>query len=133
MGEQEFRCLLGRTARLTAGGVGILGVASLFWPIGALGLLAGLVLGSIDLLSLGLRLPLWAKASRGTAMFLVNTRFLCRLGLLAVVTYSLERWVGMGIVPWATVGIFLPQITFGVEAWFALLHRRQRTTEEVTK
>lgn len=124
MDEKDFSRLLGRTVRLTAVGAGMLGVASLIWPDYAFGMLVGILLGGIDLVSLGLRLPLWVKAPRGMVYFLVNARFVFRLGLLAVACYFLERWVGMGVLPWATAGIFLPYITFGVEAWVESLKRR---------
>jgi hypothetical protein len=109
MEESNFHRLLADTVKVSAVGIVIAGVASLFWPFDALGVMVGLILGNLDLLATGYRLPLWAKASRGTALWLVNARFVFRLGLLALAFYLLDKWAGAGILWWVLAGLFFRQ------------------------
>ncbi|MCY0880974.1 MAG: hypothetical protein OWS74_03180 [Firmicutes bacterium] len=74
-------------------------------------MLLGLVLGVIDLIGLGMRLPLWVKLGPGPAMVSINVRMLSRLAVLAVVLYVIRLiWaVKLGAF---LIGLFFPYIVY---------------------
>lgn len=108
----------------TAISLGVMVVSAFFGilmrsPLGV-GLAAGIIPGVIDLVGLGLRLPLWARLSQGGATLSMNLRFLSRLALLGVYFYVLHKYTRLDL-RWAIVGLFVPHAIYLV--WIVLQHR----------
>ncbi|MCY0879201.1 MAG: hypothetical protein OWU84_09705 [Firmicutes bacterium] len=86
------------------------GLAAIAWGSGSLviwGLAVGIAPGEVDLIGLGLRLPLFAQLNPRAAITGVNLRFLSRLLVLGVYFYALHRYTKISI-DGAIVGIFVP-------------------------
>ncbi len=81
----------------------------------ASGLAAGMVLGIVDLVGLGLRLPLWAKLNQRAATMSMNLRFLSRLALVGVYFYALRRFTQVNVF-WTLAGLFVPHALYLVGA-----------------
>ncbi len=81
----------------------------------AWGVAAGFVPGEVDLIGLGLRLPLWARLTPRAAVVGLNLRLLSRLLLVGVYFYILHHYTVIS-VPWALVGLFVPHAVYLVDA-----------------
>lgn len=81
------------------------------------GLAAGIIPGEIDLVGLGLRLPLWARLNPRAAVAGVNFRLLSRLVVLGIYFYVLRRYTDVSLYG-ALIGIFLPHLSYLVWAAF---------------
>lgn len=86
----------------------------------AWGFSVGILPGIIDLVGLGLRLPLWAKLNHRAAVLSMNLRFVSRLVLLGVYFYALHRFTHVP-VRWALGGIFIPHVIYLV--WVVWQHK----------
>lgn len=84
------------------------------------GISAGIVPGVIDLVGLGLRMPLWARLNQRAAATSINLRFLSRLVVLAVYFYLLHRYTRVSL-DWAVAGIFVPHAVYLL--WAVRRHR----------
>lgn len=82
-----------------------------------LGLAAGILPGEIDLVGLGLRLPLWARLNPRAAVSGVNLRLLSRLVVLGVYFYVLKRYTHLNLDA-VLIGVFVPHAVY--LAWAAL-------------
>ena len=80
------------------------------------GLAAGIIPGEIDLVGLGLRLPLWARLNPRAAVAGVNLRLLSRLVILGVYFYVLRRFTAVNL-DGALIGVFIPHVVYLV--WVA--------------
>ena len=81
------------------------------------GLAAGIVPGEIDLVGLGLRLPLWARLSPRAAVSGIILRLLSRLVVLGIYFYVLQRYTSVSLSG-ALIGIFVPHFVYLVWAAF---------------
>lgn len=81
------------------------------------GLAAGIVPGEINLVGLGLRLPLWARLNPRAAVTGVNLRLLSRLVILGISFYVLKRYTAVSLYS-ALIGIFIPDFIHLVWAAF---------------
>ncbi|PSR20908.1 MAG: hypothetical protein C7B45_12800 [Sulfobacillus acidophilus] len=79
------------------------------------GLAAGIIPGEIDLVGLGLRLPLWARLNPRAAVTGVNLRLLSRLVVLGIYFYVLKRYTDVSVYA-ALIGVFLPHLVYLVWA-----------------
>lgn len=75
------------------------------------GLAAGIVPGEIDLVGLGLRLPLWARLNPRAAVAGLNLRLLSRLVVLGIYFYVLRRYTPVNIYG-ALIGVFVPHLVY---------------------
>lgn len=80
------------------------------------GLAAGIVPGEIDLVGLGLRLPLWARLNPRAAVTGLNLRLLSRLVVLGIYFYVLKRYTPVSVYG-ALIGVFVPHAVY--LAWVA--------------
>ncbi len=81
------------------------------------GLASGIIPGEIDVMGLGLRLPLWARLNPRAAVAGVNLRLLSRLVILAVYFYVLRRFTAVNVYG-ALIGVFIPHVVYLVLAAF---------------
>jgi multisubunit Na+/H+ antiporter MnhG subunit len=79
------------------------------------GLATGIAPGEVDLVGLGLRLPLFAQLNPRAAVTGVNLRFLSRLLVLGVYFYVLHRYTTISLYS-AIIGIFVPHAVYLVLA-----------------
>lgn len=93
-------------------GLGFASGSSVFW-----GLAAGIIPGDIDLIGLGLRLPLWARLNPRAAMMGINFRLLSRLVVLGVYFYVLKQYTHVNVYA-ALGGVFIPHAAYLVWAAF---------------
>ncbi len=84
------------------------------------GLAAGIVPGEMDLVGLGLRLPLWARLNPRAAVTGVNFRLLSRLVVLGIYFYGLKRYTDVNLYA-ALIGVFVPHVVY--LAW-AVFHSK---------
>ncbi|AEW06296.1 hypothetical protein Sulac_2835 [Sulfobacillus acidophilus DSM 10332] len=115
---KEFTTQWKRAAALTAL-IGI-GLALAGWVTGSRilwGLAMGILPGLVDLIGLGLRLPLWARLNPRAAIVGLNLRLVSRLVLLGGYFYVLSHYTHVAL-GWALAGIFLPHVVFLVWAAF---------------
>lgn len=83
---------------------------------------AGILPGIVDLVGLGLRLPLWAKLNQRAALTSINLRLFSRLILLGVFFYVIQHYTSLR-VGWALVGIFVPYAIYLIWAIFRSRHK----------
>jgi hypothetical protein len=88
-----------------------------FWSLAA-----GIIPGVVDLVGLGLRLPLWARLNGRAAVASINLRLLSRLVLLGVFFYALQHFTDLDL-GWALAGIFLPYVVYLTGAIWGLRHK----------
>jgi hypothetical protein len=81
------------------------------------GLAAGIIPGELDLVGLGLRLPLWARLNPRAAVAGLNLRLLSRLVVLGIYFYVLRRYTPVSIYG-ALIGVFVPHAVYLVWAAF---------------
>lgn len=81
------------------------------------GLAAGIIPGELDLVGLGLRLPLWARLNPRAAVAGLNLRLLSRLVVLGIYFYVLRRYTPVSVYG-ALVGVFVPQAVYLIWAAF---------------
>nr|WP_207711410.1 hypothetical protein [Sulfobacillus harzensis] len=95
-------------------------IAAISGSMVAWGIAAGILPGDIDLVGLGLRLPLWARLNPRAAVMGLNLRLLSRLVLLGVYFYVLQRYTRVNLDA-ALGGVFVPHLIYLV--WAALHHK----------
>ncbi len=95
--------------------IAMIAASPIFW-----GLASGIIPGEIDLVGLGLRLPLWARLNPRAAVSGINLRLLSRLVLLGIYFYVLKHYTDFNIYA-ALAGIFVPHLVYLVWAAF---HRK---------
>ncbi|WP_053960543.1 hypothetical protein [Sulfobacillus thermosulfidooxidans] len=88
-----------------------------FWSIAA-----GILPGVVDVVGLGLRLPLWARLNGRAAVASINLRLLSRLVLLGVFFYVLQHYTRLDL-RWALAGIFVPYAIYLIGAIFSSRHK----------
>ncbi len=103
-----------------ATGVVFVVIAALSGSQTAWGLAAGIVPGEIDLIGLGLRLPLWARLNPRAAVSGLNIRLLSRLVVLGIYFYVLKRYTSVNLDA-ALGGVFVPHLVYLV--WAAFHHK----------
>lgn len=86
----------------------------------AWGISLGILPGIIDVIGLGLRLPLWAKLNQGSAILSINLRLMSRLLVLAVFFYGLKKFTRVNI-DWAVLGLVIPYAIY--IAWAIWQHK----------
>lgn len=115
---KEFHSLWKQSALIAAllgivlAGIGAVTGSLVFW-----GLAAGIVPGEIDLIGLGLRLPLWARLNPRAAATGMNFRLLSRLVLLGIYFYVLKRFTTVNLDA-TLAGVFIPHLVYLVWAAF---------------
>lgn len=97
---------------LALAGIGLVTGSPNIW-----GLASGIIPGEIDLVGLGLRLPLWARLNPRAAVSGVNLRLLSRLVVLGIYFYVLRRYTTVSVYS-ALIGIFIPHLVYVVWAAF---------------
>ncbi|MHB1610505.1 MAG: hypothetical protein ACYCT0_02300 [Sulfobacillus sp.] len=118
---KEFTNLWRKSAAVSLGLAALLAVAGLVTGSNAIwGLALGIIPGVMDLVGLGLRLPLWARLNQRAAVASVNLRLLSRLVVLAVYFYVLHRYTQVNL-KWAVVAVFFPHAIYGL--WAFIQHR----------
>lgn len=88
-----------------------------FWSLAA-----GILPGVVDIVGLGLRLPLWARLNGRAAVASINLRLLSRLVLLGAFFYVLQHFTHLDL-RWALGGIFLPFAIYLVGAIVSSRHK----------
>lgn len=101
-------------------GVVFVVIAAISGSQAAWGLAAGVVPGEIDLIGLGLRLPLWARLNPRAAVSGLNLRLLSRLVVLGIYFYVLKRYTSVNLDA-ALAGVFVPHLVYLV--WAAFHHK----------
>ncbi len=84
-------------------------------------LATGIIPGVVDLVGMGLRLPLWARLNVRAGVTSINLRLLSRLVLVGVFFYVLQHYTHLDL-GWALAGIFLPHAVYLVKAIWSLRH-----------
>jgi len=109
---KEFRAAWLASAAMAAGAALILAiVGEIIGSRVAWSVAAGIVLGIVDLVGLGMRLPMWAKLGHRAATLSMNLRLLSRLILLGVSFYALKRFTHLSLGA-ALIGIFVPHVMY---------------------
>jgi len=115
---KEFQNLWKHAAVISlALGVVLAGVALISGSLVVWGFAAGILPGEIDLVGLGLRLPLWARLNPRAAVMGMNFRLLSRLVVLGVYFYVLKQYTHVNLYA-ALFGIFIPHLVYLVWAAF---------------
>ncbi len=120
----EFSILWRRSAAASLSLAGFLVLIGLLFPgqIAFYSLAAGILPGIVDLVGLGLRLPLWSRLNPRAAVASINLRLFSRLIILGVFFYVLQRFTDLS-VGWALAGIFVPYAIYLVWAIFRSRHK----------
>lgn len=117
----DFTNLWRKSAAVSLGLAALLAVAGLVTGSNVVwGLSLGIIPGVIDLVGLGLRLPLWARLNQRAAVTSVNLRLFSRLLVLAVYFYVLHRYTYVNL-RWTVVALFIPHAMYGI--WAFIQHR----------
>lgn len=124
---KEFKDLW-KQAAVIALGVGVIFLLAALATASPIlwGLAVGIVPGEIDLIGLGLRLPLWARLNPRAAVTGVNLRLLSRLVILGVYFYVLRRYTQVSIYS-ALAGVFIPHAVYLI---WAAIHGRSKGVSE---
>lgn len=114
---KDFTNLWRKSAAVSLGLAALLAVVGLATGSNAVwGLSLGIIPGVIDLVGLGLRLPLWARLNHRAAVTSVNLRLFSRLLVLAVYFYVLHRYTHVNL-KWTVVAVFIPHAILGIWAF----------------
>ncbi len=124
---KEFTNLWRKSAAVSLGLATLLAVAGLVTGSNAIwGVALGIIPGVIDLVGLGLRLPLWARLNQRAAVTSINLRLMSRLMVLAVYFYILHRYTQVNL-KFAVVAVFLPHAIYGL--WAFIQHKGKGVKE----
>lgn len=115
---KEFQNLWKRAAVFSIVlGLALVGAAAITRSYVLWGFAAGILPGEIDLVGLGLRMPLWARLNPRAAVMGINFRLVSRLVVLGVYFYVLKRYTDVNLYA-ALAGVFVPHVVYLV--WAAL-------------
>ena len=121
---KEFSMLWRRSAAASLSLAGCLVLIGVLVPnrIIFFSMAAGILPGIVDLVGLGLRLPLWAKLNQRAALTSINLRLFSRLILLGVFFYVIQHYTTLS-VGWSLLGIFVPYAIYLIWAIFRSRHK----------